>query len=508
MAAGREGEVNVSITGSGQEPVDLLDAFFRCVQDCPGVPAVETVDGAYSYEEIASLASQMAATIQQFTENPCPRVLIALPPSQRAYAAMIGSLIAGGTFCPVEMTTPEQRNATICEDFAPQVVLYESTLPSFLSTLPVTTARIDVLKPLPMRPMSPATDRSDVAYVVFTSGSTGRPKGVKISRRGFSHFLGVCQSYFNLSPGEKWGQWSRLAHDLGVMDVFMALTQRGTLVPLNEAERLRPARVIRNRRISVWQSVPSALNFMLRGNQLTSDYLASLRVMSFCGEPLRCEQLQALFNVCPDLTVFNTYGTTETIGFNALNRLTAKNFMDSCERDSAAIGEDVPGWSIHLCGDRGDEEGEIVVAGDFLGDGYWNDEERTRAAFRQAKFADSLTRRCYFTGDWGVRQGGRLYCSGRIDRQVKIRGERIELEEIDSRLRQMGFPNAYTIYKDGNLYAFVESTEPLNQEQIQDSLRPFLPFHAIPWIIRALPSLPRNQSGKIDREALLREIES
>ena len=500
----------MSIIGSGQEPVDLLDAFFRCVQDCPRVPAVETVDGTHSYEEIVSLASQMAATIQQLTENPCPRVLIALPSSQRAYAAMLGSLIAGGTFCPVEITEtgPEERNAAICEDFAPQVVLYENTLPSFLSSLPDTTPSADLMKPLSLRSVSPATDRSDVAYVVFTSGSTGRPKGVKISRRGFSHFLGVCQSYFDLSPGEKWGQWSRLAHDLGVMDVFMALTQRGTLVPLSEAERLRPAKVIRDRRISVWQSVPSALNFMIRGNQPTGEYLASLRVMSFCGEPLRREQLQALFNVCPDLTVFNTYGATETIGFNTLNRLSAENFMDSCERDSVAIGEDVPGWSIHLCGDHGDEEGEIVVAGDFLSAGYWHDEERTRAAFRQVKFSDSLTQRCYFTGDWGVRRGGRLYCSGRMDRQIKINGERIELGEIESRLRQMGFPDAHTIRKDGNLYAFVESIEPLNQEQIQDSLRPFLPFHAIPRVIRALPSLPRNQSGKIDHEALLREIES
>ena len=500
----------MSITGSGQEPVDLLDAFFRCVQDCPRVPAVETVDGTHSYEEIASLASQMAATIQQLTKNPCPRVLIALPSSKRAYAAMLGSLIAGGTFCPVDITEtgPEERNAAICKDFAPQVVLYESTLPSFLSTLPATTARIDVLKPLPMRPMSPATDRSDVAYVVFTSGSTGRPKGVQISRRGFSYFLGVCQSYFNLSPGEKWGQWSSLAHDLGVMDVFMALTQRGTLVPLSEAERLRPARVIRDRRISVWQSVPSAFDLMLRGKQVTSEYLAPLRVMSFCGEPLRREQLRVLFDACPDLTVFNTYGTTETIGFNTLNRLTAENFMESCELGSVAIGEDVPGWSIHLCGDHNDEEGEIVVASDFLSAGYWHDEEQTRAAFRQVEFVDSLIRRCYFTGDWGVRRGSRLYCSGRIDRQVKISGVRIELGEIDSRLRLIGFPDAYTVCKDDELYAFVESTEPLDQEQIRDSLRSSLLLHAIPRVIRALPSLPRNQSGKIDREALLREIRS
>ena len=107
-----------------------------------------------------------------------------------------------------------------------------------------------------------------------------------------------------------------------------------------------------------------------------------------------------------------------------------------------------------------------------------------------------------------MRRGGRLYCSGRIDRQVKIHGERIELEEIDSRLREIGFSDAYTICKDNELYAFVESTVSLDQEQIRASLRPLLLPHAIPQAIHALPSLPRNQSGKIDREALLQEIES
>ena len=498
----------MSITGSRQEPVDLLDAFFARVRDCPGVPAVETVDKAYSYEEIESLAFQLAATIHHLTDNPCPRVLIALPPSQRAYAAMISSLIAGGTFCTVELKAPEGRNAAICEGFAPEVVLYENTQPSFLSALPITTPRADVLNLLSTRSASPATDRSDVAYVVFTSGSTGCPKGVKISRRGFSHFLGVCQSYFNLSPGEKWGQWSSLSHDLGVMDVFMAITQCGTLVPLSEAGRLRPAIAIRDRRISVWQSVPSALDLMIRGNQLTSEYLASLRVMSFCGEPLRREQLQALFSAHPNLNVFNTYGTTETIGFNTLNRLTSESFIGSCELESVSIGEDVPGWSIHLRGGNGDEEGEIVVASNFLSVGYWRDELRTRSAFRQVEFSGSSTQRCYFTGDWGVRRDGRMYCSGRMDRQVKICGERIELEEIDGLLRQAGFPAAYTIFKHDELHSFVESTDVLDQDQIRACLQHSLPFHAIPRAIHALPSLPRNQSGKIDREALLREIES
>ncbi len=498
----------MSVISFGQEPVDLLEAFFACVRDCRRVPAVETANGVHSYEELESLAFQLAATIHHLTENPCPRVLVALPPSQQAYAAMLGSLIAGGTFCPLDLTAPEAQNAMICEDFAPEVVLYASTPPGFLSNLPTPTPRADVLKPLAKRSGGPVATGSDVAYVVFTSGSTGRPKGVKISRPSLSHFLGVCQNYFKLSPGEKWGQWSSLAHDLGVMDVFMALTQSGTLVPVSGAQRLRPATAVREKCISVWQSVPSVLDLMMGAGQLTNDYLASLRVMSFCGEPLRRQQLEALFNACPDLEVFNTYGTTETVGFNTLNHLTSENFMDSCELESAAIGDEIPGWSIGLRGDNRDDEGEIVVTSNFLSGGYWRDDEGTRAAFETIKVDGLFTLRCYSTGDWGVRRHGRLYCSGRIDRQIKIHGERIELGEIDFRLRQLGFPDAYTVFSGAELHAFVESTEPLDQEQIRASLRSSLPVHAIPQEIHALPRLPRNLSRKIDRQALLKEIGS
>ena len=491
-----------------QQPVDLLDAFFERVRNFPGIPAVETVDGVHSYGELESLAFQLAATVQHLTEERRPRVLIALSRSQRAYAAMLSSLIVGGTFCPVDTKAPEERNAAICAEFAPHVALYENTPPDFLGVLPEITLKIDVLNPLAAGSVSTPIHPSDVAYVAFTSGSTGRPKGVKISRQAFSYFLHVCQSYFSLFPGEKWSQWSSLAHDLGVMDVFMALTQCGTLVPLSEAERLRPATAIRDRRISVWQSVPSVINLMVSAKQLRGDYLASLRLMSFCGAPLRREQLQALFDARPDLVVFNTYGTTETTGFNTLNRLTSENYLDSCGLGTVAIGESVPGWCVQLQNDDVREEAQIIVVSDFLSSGYWQDEEQTQSVFARVNNAGSAGRSCYYTGDRGVRLRGRLYCSGRIDRQVNIHGERIELGEIDSRLYDLGFHIAYTVFCAGELHAFVECAEAVDQERIRALLRNSLSVHAIPRTIHALPSLPLNQSGKIDRDALLRKIES
>jgi len=493
------------MVGLSSTPLDLVEAFLRQAQRASNVTAVDKGGVSVTYEELCSLAYRLAGSIQAAVSAPSPRVLLALRPSPLAYASMIGSLISGGTFCPIHVLGPEGRNAAICRVFRPDIVFYEKIPPTFVNALPTATRLIDVSQAGSHNIATSGAEQSEVAYVVFTSGSTGEPKGVKVGRRGFSYFLEVAQSYFNTRIGERWGQFSNLGHDLGVMDVFMALTHGGTLVPLTEAEGKRPGSAIRDRRISVWQSVPSVIELMMRANQLTSEYISSLRLMSFCGEPLHPHELDALFKAHPALHVFNTYGTTETVGFNTLNRLTSTNYTESCDAGAVAIGEDVPGWSIHLRGGDTADEGEIVVASEFLSLGYYNDEERTNAAFQQMEL-DGAGERSYCTGDRAIRRGSRVYCLGRMDRQVKIRGERIELDEVDALLREAGFTAAYSILKGEEIYSFVESSEAVDQERVRALLAKSLPFNAVPKAVQPLPNLPRNTNGKVNREALLRAV--
>jgi D-alanine--poly(phosphoribitol) ligase subunit 1 len=462
-----------------------------------------------TYEELFTFAGQIAYVIQQVISRPCPRVLLAIPQSAAAYAGMIGTLGVGGTFCPLNLQGPSVRNSTIATEFSPDVVLFEGSPPSFLDELPATTPQIDVSKVESHTLTERITESSEIAYVVFTSGSSGQPKGVKIGRTAFSHFLTVARNCFDLKPGERWGQYSNLGYDMAIMDVFLAVTGGATLVPLaSRKEQLMPATAIKDQQIAIWQSVPSALELMIRANQVSKDYLESLRLISFCGEPLLARQLEKLFRARPDIQVFNTYGTTETTGFNTINRLNAENYRDSCETSTVALGANVPGWKLTLRGGQSTDEGEIVVSSDFLSLGYWRDEERTRDTFRLSIADETGPHRSYLTGDWAIRLNSRLYFSSRIDRQVKIRGERIELNEIDACLREEGFLASYTVFVADELHSFVESVSDVDQERVRSLLGKRLPFHAVPKTIRALPSLPRNANGKIDRETLTQLVAS
>ena len=491
------------------EATDLLHSILSLSKTHGEATAIDEGPSGVTYEQIVGIANNIATGILSKSNKLCPKVLVALSPSTSAYASFIASLISGGTFCPVDVRGALERNKAICRLFDPDVVIHEGATTAFLDTLPVTTGLLDISQLPESNGQSVSVNQhSDIAYVVFTSGSTGVPKGVKIGRREFSHFVSVSQRYFNVRVGDRWGQWSSLGHDLGVMDVFMALVHGATLVPLLPTERLpRPAMAIKERTISIWQSVPSVLDLMLRANQLTSEFLSTIRVMSFCGEPLRIHHLDALFKARPDLQIFNTYGATETTGFNTLNCLTSTNCKDSYDAGSVAIGSDVPGWKLMLRGGASPDEGEIVIASDYLSLGYWSDEEKTRTAFRQVNFDDSAEMRCYFTGDRGIRKNSRVFCLGRLDRQVKIHGERIELDEIDALLREAGFPGAYTVFHGGELYSFVETADSIDEQRIRNRLLECLPFHAVPKTIRAMAVLPRNQNGKIDREAISSELD-
>lgn len=471
----------------------------------PSQPAVDDDGCITTYEELASLIRRMATALSESARP--PQVLIHLPQKAEAYAAMFAAAYAGGFYSTTNVALPPQRRRMTFEAFAPTVVITSEALRDEAAEA-APQARVLTIEKLPAAEMTEAAAPHRLAYVMFTSGSTGKPKGVMISREALDHYVAWTLEAMEVSRADRWSQHPNIAFDLSVLDIYGALCGGATLVPLTGAkDLLMPAQAIRNRALTIWNSVPSVLNSMIGIRQVTESNFRSLRLMTFCGEPLQRMHLDGIFAARPDLVVHNTYGPTEATVSCTLLRLTAGNYRSACDKN-VAIGDPIPGMQISLLDDGHSDEGEIVITGKQLADGYWNDPELTARQFREVNLS-GRSERGYYTGDWGYRRGRHVFFGSRIDHQVKIRGERVELGDIGAALMGCGFGFACAVLVDDTLHGVFESDDELVAEAIiRERLARSLPLHLIPKAFHRLPKLPRNANDKIDLGSVQKWIEA
>jgi D-alanine--poly(phosphoribitol) ligase subunit 1 len=197
---------------------------------------------------------------------------------------------------------------------------------------------------------------------------------------------------------------------------------------------------------------------MIKLKQANARNFETLRMMTFCGEQLRKLHVESIFDARRDLVVHNTYGPTEATVSCTLARLTAEDYEDACQ-SVVAIGDTIPDMSIDLLGGGDASEGEIVISGPQLADGYWNAPELTARQFR-AFVSGGVERRGYFTGDWAKRIGRHVFFRARIDHQVKVRGERVELEDIGAALMRAGGCFACAVLIGEELHGVFERDAP------------------------------------------------
>lgn len=502
---------------------DIVDMFDAQANRSATRDAVMQDNGSTTYRQLNILARQIFSNLRELRQ---PRALIYLAQSPEAYASMLGVLMAGGYYCPVNLAHPVDRQKQVIRLFDPDIILTNSAnirqVERMLSELDheprvVSDAAIDgfedTLRPgrhavmnidslAPTASQLPAVSSvHELAYVMFTSGSTGQPKGVMIRRRAVSALTQWAVEAYQPTPDDRWGQYSNIAFDLSVPDIYTALAGGAALVPITSTrDRLMPATVINRHQLTVWNSVPSVIDLMVQANHMTPEMLNSLRLVNFCGEPLRPHHLDALFGANSNLTVFNTYGPTEITVFCTYIPLHVSDYSEAC-RTTVAIGQPIPGWDIHLVGEPGAIEGEIAISGDYIGAGYWRNPSQTDSAYRTL-VVNGESRRAYHTGDWAERHGQHLFFVRRMDRQVKVRGNRVELAEIDFRIREFGVANCYSIIYQGNIYSFLELPAPIDEDALRNYLSTRLPMYALPSKFFYKSRLPRNHNDKIDANEL------
>tara|TARA_B100000242_G_C43055062_1_gene493585 strand:+ start:5952 stop:7466 length:1515 start_codon:yes stop_codon:yes gene_type:complete len=475
---------------------DPLSLIVTNSNNQPNHIAIQENKRKITYKEFIDLADSMAYQFRKKRKH--PKVLIYLPQSIEAYASMIGCLQAGGIYSPIGINTPYEKQKLILSQFEPDLIITDQ------NKLKVFSKNCEVvdISDVSQQSLGYISEPHELAYVIFTSGTTGIPKGVKISRQALAHYIDWVLSEMKISQFDRWSQHPNVGFDLSVLDIYGSLCGGATLVPVNNArDKLFPLDFIKKNKLTIWNSVPSVVDLMIKSNKMKYEYLSSLRMFTFCGEPLHKHHLEAIFKVCPEVTVQNTYGPTEaTVSFTSI-KLNKNNFLQACDGNNVAFGDPIPRMEINLINGKNKNEGELVISGPQLSNGYWNDNTKTKQAFKTIVL-NGTDRFVYMTGDYCYKKSGNNFFYSRIDNQIKINGYRLELGEVDSAFNSAGVKICCTIKHGEKIYTFIQDQNNLNMKDINSYIFKVLPSYGIPSNIFIMKNIPRNSNDKIDRHAL------
>jgi D-alanine--poly(phosphoribitol) ligase subunit 1 len=511
--------------------LNLAGPFFDSAKLHPDSLAICADGRECTYREARSVVQNVANWLQKTGDGPPHYVGILASRSWEACVGILGTACSGAAYVALNLSQPAAALAQLLRGIQLDALIVDRAGVRLLTP--------EVLEHAPRRVLVPAgcelakngghsiqtfetleTDcnceprsvaAEDPAYVEFTSGSTGTPKGVIIPNGAVAHFLGVMQRRYAFQPGDRIAETADTSFDISVFNMFMSWSAGASLHVVPKTQAIAPAKFIRDHAITVWFSVPSSSAAMSRMNLLSPGTFPSLRVSLFSGEPLPAKVAMAWKKAAPNSVVDNLYGPTEATVICLYERVEETPNITK-ERDIVAIGRPLEGTEVAIWDSAGNcilngSVGEIVLSGPQLSLGYLNDPDKT-----EARFVTKDAKRWYLTGDLGYRdESGLLHHLGRMDNQVKVLGNRVELEEVEMHLRQ--------IYKSDSVAAvawpiefgsatgivgFVSGPKALSSDATE--LRKRLPSYMVPSVVHVVDVLPSNSSGKVDRKVLAQKL--
>ncbi len=355
---------------------------------------------------------------------------------------------------------------------------------------------------------------SDLYYIIYTSGSTGKPKGVMLTQKNYSNFLASMANKIKyLKQGYKYSIISitTVSFDIFAFETIISLT-RGLHLYLTDYFEQKYTdnltNLIANEKIDVIQTTPSVMRFHLDSAKKLEN-LSKLKYVVLAGEQLPEDLVVRLKEIIPNVNVINGYGPSETTIFSCVNDVT--------NLEKVTIGKPIGNTEIYILDKNMNllpkhTIGEIYIGGDGVGKGYLYKENLTAEKFLPNPFGKGII---YKTGDLGLwLDDGTIACKGRIDHQIKLRGLRVELEEIENKINKFNINSktkSVVMLKgegaNAYLHAFISSETEINLEELKSYLLKNLPNYMVPSTYSFLKEFPTTPNGKIDRKAL-KNIES
>ncbi|HEY4055135.1 MAG TPA: amino acid adenylation domain-containing protein [Kofleriaceae bacterium] len=484
----------------------LAELFEAQVDRTPDAIAVALGDHRLTYRELDERANRIAHVLRVHEIGPEAVVGVALERSLDQVASIIAVAKAGGAWVPMDAQLPIARLRYTADVAKARVVLANANALAALGLPVIDITQIDA----PATRRSPGVTADGLAYVIFTSGSTGEPKGVMVTHRGIRNELDVSNDAIcPMRAGEALLALAPYTFDQSVHEMWWPLVHGGTLVLVAEGEQRDPERVIeriQRGNVTVLELVPTLLRELVSDGSLAR--CPSLRIVAAGGEALTLDLMRAFHANYPGLTLINGYGPTESA-------VTVSNWRCAPDAAQMVIGRAWRNVVFRVLDRHGIRvprgvAGELFIGGLQLARGYASRPDLTAERFVPDPFATQSGRRMYRTGDRARElSDGTVEFLGRVDMQVKLRGVRMELGEIEARLVEHPLVDeaAVIIREDitGNarLVAYVHARAQRPDVAVLEAhLATSLPAYMVPSVFVMLDAFPLTSSGKLDRNAL------
>ncbi len=487
-------------------PRGVLDRFNDMVAQHPDAPALRCGDESYTYAELARAADKVAAAILPLLSNDQESLIgICMTRGTAMIVSLLGVLKSGAGYLPLDPANPSDRLSFILGDAGARAVLADRKTVDIAAHAATATSHAPTvlcIEEILQRPLAqplrlPAQIPSSIAYVIYTSGTTGKPKGVVVERGNAALFVHASEAGLGCTVGNRWLQFASINFDASVMEIFNCLTRGAELIVAPSEVRADPKALwslLHDAKIS-HAFVPPAMLRVLPRQPLPD--LANI----YCGGEASDDATVAYWS--NSVRLWNVYGPTET------TVLCSANLLGS-GRNASNLGRPLPGYSMYVLDERGEPTptggvGEIFIGGDGVTRGYFGRPELTATKFVPNPFGAG---RLYRSGDLARRlPDGELEYLGRNDFQVKVRGFRIEIGDIESAIRAVAGVGGVmvTVIKGpggATLAAWYTSTSTA-EETVRDAISAVLPHYMVPTHLVRLDAFPVNISGKIDRTRLL-----
>lgn len=514
----------------------LSQAVDRAADRDPGRAAVRCAGSSLTYGELAHRSNGLARLLAVEGVQRGDRVGIFMTKSVDVAVAMHGIMKAGAAYVPLDPFAPPARTAFVIRDCAIRHLvttdmrldqtglLQEDALG--LSLLVGSEPREGVRTVAWDEVNRAAADTApglslteqDLAYILYTSGSTGTPKGMMHTHRSGLSFAEWGAATYGLTAGDRVSNHAPLHFDLSTFDFFAAEQAGATTVIVPEAITKLPAdlaRLMAREQIAVWYSVPFALIQLLERGSLQAVDLSHLRWILFAGEVFPVKHLRRLMELLPQVKFSNLYGPAET---NVCTFYNVPAPPPETTDEPVPIGEACANVETLVVDDHDQPvgpggSGELLIRGAVMMRGYWGRPDlNARAFYRRPVFGGLYEDVFYRSGDI-VEQlaDGNLKYIGRKDRQIKTRGYRVELDEVEAALLSCPAVEEAAAYvvPDGQGSVLIEAAvtakdgQPLTSDEVLAHAAGRLPGYAVPVTLRVLSAFPRTSTGKIDRRQLV-----